>query len=88
MVRTVPTGRGPGSVEVSPDACPNPQCGRRPMWPYWTSCDSQDEPGHRYWKCAAAGGCGLVLIDADCDCTTSGRRWPDHAATGPDVADS
>jgi hypothetical protein len=86
MVRTVPTGRGPGIVEVSPDACP--QCGRRPMWPYWTSCDSREEPGHRYWKCAAAGGCGLVLIDADCDCTTPGRRWPGHAAAGPDVADS
>lgn len=73
MVRTVPTGRGPEAVEVSPNACPD--CGNRQMRPYFTSCDTPTfrPAGHRYWLCA---GCRLVLIDADCNCTTPGRRWP------------
>jgi predicted RNA-binding Zn-ribbon protein involved in translation (DUF1610 family) len=83
MVRTEPTGRGTEIREISPDACPD--CGQQPMWPYWASCDSTVESGHRYWSCP---GCGLRLIDADCNCTTPGRRWPDHAAAAPDVVDS
>jgi hypothetical protein len=71
MVRTVPTGRGHETAEVYPRACPD--CGRRPMRPYYAGCSSPTQPGHRYWSC---DGCDLRLIDADCDCDAPGRRWP------------
>jgi hypothetical protein len=79
MVRTVPTGRGPETVEVSPGKCPEGDGGR--MLPYFTGCDSptQRPAGHRYWICER---CDLRLIDADCDCTTPGRRWPDPGHRG------
>lgn len=73
MVRTVPTGRGSETVEVYPKECPD--CGARPMRPYYAGCDSPTRRpvGHRYWVCPS---CDLSLIDADCDCSTVGRRWP------------
>ena len=76
MVRTVPTGRGTEIVEVSPKLCPD--CGRTGMVPKWTGCTSptRSPAGHRYWWHAEPEGCGLQVIDADCDCDTPGRRWP------------
>jgi hypothetical protein len=73
MVRTRPTGRGHEIVEDRPEACPD--CGQR-MVPKWTGCTSETTPGHRFWWCPSPEGCGLELIDAECDCDTPGRRWP------------